>query len=59
MHEDIVSHIINKAISKKDDGTVNHIEKSSVETDKSPVLKCTLCYESMGGNSEVQEHYVI
>ena len=58
MHEDIVSHIIKKAISEKDDDTVEHIEKSSVETDKRTMLKCTLCYESMDGNIEVQEHYV-
>ena len=58
MHGDIVSHIIKKAISEKDDDTVNHIEKSSVETDNKTMLKCTLCYESMDGNSEVQEHYV-
>ena len=41
MHKDVVSHIIKKAISEKDYDTVEHIEKSSVETDKKTMLKCT------------------
>ena len=61
-HEDLLSHNLKKVTSEivddKTNSTEEIIEKASVETEKEVMLKCTLCYESMNGNSEVQEHYV-
>ena len=61
-HEDLLGHILKKATSEIVDDETNStekiIEKASVETEKEYMLKCTLCYESMNGNSEVKEHYV-